>query len=270
MSNVDINKIYLGDNADIMRTFPDNFIDLTVTSPPYGSLRTYGNTYAKHFDFYQLSIELFRITKDGGILVWVVTDQTKDANESGESFKQALGFKDVGFNLYDTMIYKKNNHIPLNDRRYESSFEFMFVLAKLDKKSSINTFNGITTKATYGGRLKSRNVLKSGSSSEPSAHSRFLGKRHIVKDDKLIDNVWDYNTGKYHNTKDMIAHDHPAIFPDKLAYDHIYSWTNPGDLVLDPFCGSGTTCAMAKSLNRNYIGIEIVKKYYYIAISRCK
>jgi len=131
------NTIIQGDCIDIMKTIPDNNIDLTVTSPPYDNLRDY-NGYT--FDFEGIAKELFRVTKDGGVVVWVVADQTSKFCESLSSFKQAIYFvEECGFNLLDTMIYHKSNYAPAYPtlRRYANTFEYMFVFSK-GKPSTFN------------------------------------------------------------------------------------------------------------------------------------
>ena len=123
---MEINKIYNENCLETMAKMPDNFIDLTVTSPPYDNLRTYKG-YS--FDFENVAKELYRITKIGGVVVWIVGDATIKGSETGTSFRQALFFKEIGFNLHDTMIYQKSVP-PMNDKRYQHNFEYMFVFVK--------------------------------------------------------------------------------------------------------------------------------------------
>lgn len=242
--------------------FPDNFIDLTITSPPYDNLREYkGYT----FDFEKIAKELFRITKEGGVVVWVVGDATIKGSETGTSFRQALYFKEIGFNLHDTMIYKKKNYLPLNHNRYDPAFEYMFVLSKGKPK----TFNPILIPCKYSGYKYNYATRSSGSAKEKKGSLRARDEIKVTKTHKYKGNIWGYDVGKYKGSKDDIW-DHPATFPEKLAEDHILSWSNEGDLVFDPMCGAGTTCKMAKLNNRNFIGIEISKEYCEIANERIK
>lgn len=264
---METDKIILGNNVDILGKFPDNVIDLTVTSPPYDDMRKYGGDSG--FDFDKLAGELYRVTKDGGVVVWVVADQSYHNTESGTSFRQALGFKEHGFKLYDTMIYKKNVSMVMHKCRYIQIFEYMFILAKLEEVKHINAFNPIMVKNKYAGEKRVSINQKAGSNKEILGAMSRVKPVLTINETKIKSNIWEYEVGKYHNTKDLIAHKHPAIFPDQLAADHISSWSNQGDIILDPFCGSGTTCAVAKKMNRKYIGIEINKEYYYIALSRC-
>jgi len=236
--------IYNEDCLDTMLRMKDNFIDLTVTSPPYDNLRKY-NGYS--FDFESIAKELYRTTKEGGVVVWVIGDGTKNGSESGSSFKQALYFMECGFKLHDTMIYKKKRIVPLTHKRYEQSFEYMFVFVK----GKIKTFNPIMIACKYAGTETwgNRTFHKTSSSGLVETNNK------RVNDYKQKENVWEYL-----NAKDK-AFKHPAPFPEQLANDHIISWSNENDLVYDPFMGSGTTAKMAIANNRNWIGSEISKEY---------
>jgi len=228
-----------------MARMPDGFVDLTVTSPPYDNLRAY-NGYS--FDFESVAKELFRITKQGGIVVWVVGDATIKGSETGTSFRQALYFKEIGFNLHDTMIYAKNSYMPLTHNRYEQAFEYMFVLAK-EKPS---TFNPIMTECLTSGSKRNRGGSKA---KEPTYAERKREERTVVNTTKQHCNIFYYEVGKGDKTG------HNAPFPEQLANDHIISWSNEGDLVYDPFMGSGTTAKMAVLNKRNWIGSEISEEY---------
>ncbi len=239
-----------------MQGFPDNCIDLTVTSPPYDNLRTYNGFV---FDFEGIAKGLYRITKPGGVVVWVVGDATINGSETGTSFRQALYFKEIGFNLHDTMIYAAEKP-PLTHNRYEQKFEYMFVLSKGKPK----TFRPIMVKCKHAGSNPMGTFRHTGKETQP-AH-----KQEKVKSHKIKGNIWNYNIGFLKTTKDIDSYNHPAIFPEQLAYDHIISWSNPGDLVLDPMAGSGTTCKMAALNDRDYIGIDISEEYCELAIERIK
>lgn len=245
----------LGDCLDVMKSIPSNSIDLTVTSPPYDNLRTY-NGYT--FDFEGIAQELYRVTKDGGVVVWIVGDATIKGSETGTSFRQALYFMECGFNLHDTMIYQKQNYIPLTHNRYEQEFEYMFVFSKGKPKF----FNPIKINSKHAGTKKW---------GTPSFYKNDNGdlfevKNTIVNDKKIKGNIFCYLVGS--SEGDKLAKKHPARFPEQLAHDHIISWSNEGDTVLDCFLGSGTTGKMAKQLNRNFIGIEISQEYLDIAKER--
>lgn len=256
---IELDKIYNEDCLDTMRRMPDEFIDQTVTSPPYDNLRTY-NGYS--FDFENVVKELYRVTKDGGIVVWVVGDATIDGDETGTSFRQALYFKEIGFRLHDTMIYQKSS-VSCYDpkcRRYKQSFEYMFVLAK----GKPATFNPIMDKQVK----KMGNTYDSPHGRSVDGGRRWHRAPYEINDYQARFNVWEYNVGNNCSTKDKEAFKHPAIFPEALARDHIFSWSNEGDLVYDPFLGSGTTAKMAVHLKRHYIGSEISKEYFDLAAKR--
>ena len=235
-------------------------VDLTVTSPPYDDIRSYDNSLVWDFDvFKEVANKLYNLTAEGGVVVWVVGDKTKNGCESGTSFKQALYFKEIGFKLYDTMIYQKES-MPLTHRRYEQHFEYMFILVK----GKLKTFNPIKVKSKNAGQTNnSASIRKDGENLKRI-------KAYTVKEEKIKGNIWYYDIGYMKVTSDKEAYKHPAIFPEQLAHDHIISWSNEGDIIFDPFMGSGTTGKMAKLLNRKFIGIEKVKNYFEIAEKRIK
>ena len=255
---METNKIYNESNLETMARMPDCFIDLTVTSPPYDGLRTY-NGYS--FPFEDIAKELYRVTKEGGIVVWVVGDATENGTESGTSFKQALYFKEVGFNLHDTMIYNRSGKFP-EANRYWQDFEYMFVLSKGKPK----TFNPIKYKSVResGEKVLARKRTKEGELIEDTCHK----KKTQFKGEKNGGNIWYIPAGWMTSSKDEISYKHPAIFPEKLAADHIFSWSNENDIVYDCFGGSGTTAKMAHLQKRNWILSEISEEYCNIAEKR--
>lgn len=245
--------IMLGDCLNIMRQMDDWCIDLTVTSPPYDNLRKY-NGYC--FDFENVAKELYRITKDGGVVVWVVGDATIKGSETGTSFRQALYFMDCGFNLHDTMIYKKKNPIPQNHNRYEQCFEYMFVLSK----GKPSTFNPIKEPTKNFGKSFQWGNRKTVMDDSQCRRDRGDDVRDVSKD-KSKQNIWEYSVGGGKTG-------HPAVFPEQLATDHILSWSNPSDVVFDPFMGSGTTAKMAMLNGRKFVGCEISEEYCNIIKER--
>jgi DNA modification methylase len=242
-----------GDCAEVMRTLEAGSVDLTVTSPPYDNLRKYKGYV---FDFEPIARELYRVTKPGGVVVWVVGDATVKGSETGTSFRQALYFKEIGFNLHDTMIYRKLGGGAVGSNYcYWQNFEYMIVLSK-GKPKTVN-------------RLKDKANVKAGSKMGASPKNAMTGARvhradFITPEFGYRDNVWDYQTGN--NGGDITSH--PAPFPEALARDHILSWSNEGDTVLDPMMGSGTTGKMAVLNGRNFTGIEIAAEYFSIAERR--
>lgn len=255
---IEVNKFYNEDCLRTMQNMCDSFVDLTITSPPYDFMRV----YKKYSDwnwstFKDVATELFRVTKPGGVVVWAVGDQTIDGSETGTSLRQALYFMQMGFKLHDTMIYLKNNFANPSKTRYHQVFEYMFVLSK----GKLKTFNPLKDRPNIyvGQKAHGKNRTQDGWHENGSGVSGKFGMRH---------NVWKYTTGGGHVTKDKVAYQHPAIFPEELAKDHVLSWTNEGDLVYDCFAGSGTTLKMAKLLKRNYVGSEISEEYCKIIEKR--
>ena len=258
------NTIICGDCLEVMKDWPDGCVDLVVTSPPYDDLRDYKG-YS--FDFEGIAQQLYRITKDGGVVVWVVADKTVNGSETGTSFKQALYFMKIGFNLHDTMIYEKSGCSFPETNRYYPIAEYMFILSKGTPK----TINLISDRInTYAGEYVARENAdrqKDGSLTPNTAYKNEYNKK--VKQFGVRYNIWKYSVGKGNTTKDDVFA-HPAIFPEKLAADHILSWSNSGDIVLDPMSGSGTTVKMANLLGRRYIGIDISPEYCQIAEDRLR
>jgi DNA modification methylase len=251
-----LNKIINGNCVDVMKCIPDNSVDLVVTSPPYDNLRTYKGYV---FPFEDIVKQLFRVIKQGGVVVWVVSDATINGSETGTSFKQALKFMEVGFNLHDTMIFQKANPVPqIYRKRYTNIFEYMFVFSK----GAIAKHNPIKVPCLHAGLELKGTTYKNYSKGEQNRTKL----ANPVKSEKLKGNIWEYVVGK--KAVDQEAKGHPAPFPYELALDHITSWTNEGDIVLDPMCGSGTTCVAALDSKRNYIGIDISEEYCNLATNR--
>lgn len=240
--------LYQGDCLWMMNAIPASSVDLVVTSPPYDNLRDYKG-YS--FDFEGVAEQLVRVLKPGGVIVWVVGDATIKGSESGTSFRQALHFMSLGLNLHDTMFYQKVNYTPLTHNRYEQAIEYMFVLSKGKPK----TFNPIRISKVSDS--KPGKFFKRACDSQTSPASSPAS----TSDDKISSNVWSYTVGN-----EKVGH--PAVFPIKLATDHILSWSNPGDTVLDPFLGSGTTGVSCVNTDRKFIGIEMAAEYFQIASRR--
>ena len=252
--------ILCGDCVEIMRQMDDACIDLTVTSPPYDNLRTYnGNIDQWNFEkFKEIAKELYRVTADGGVVVWIVADATIKGSETGTSFRQALWFKDCGFNLHDTMIWSKPSFTAVGalKTRYAQTFEYMFVFSK----GKIKTFNALKDRKT-----KSRSKDKHGMIRQKDGSFRPMSNRGKQYGEFGIRyNVWNIPPVM----SNIERNGHPAQFPEQLANDHILSWSNPNDIVFDPFMGSGTTAKMAMLNNRRFIGCEISEEYCNIIKDR--
>ena len=245
-------ELWCGDCLELMKNIPDNSIDLTITSPPYDNLRTYnGNISQWSFEkFQEIAKEIYRVTADGGVVVWVVGDATIKGSETGTSFKQALWFKEIGFNLHDTMIWEKTGNGCLgSNKTYGQNFEYMFILSK----AFIKTCNLICDREN---KIKSGTVIVNSGLKDGIGTNRIITRKPFGK----RTNIWRIN--QQQKSK------HPAPFPEQLANDHIISWSNEGDTILDPFMGSGTTGKMAVLNNRKFIGIELDDTYFEIAKER--
>ena len=256
-----MNSIFCGDSSEIMRSIESSTIQLTISSPPYDTQRSYtGNSYT--FDTFKSQVnQLYRVTKPGGIIIWIVRDEVKNGSESGTSFKQALYFMEAGFKLYDTMIYAKNHFVPLTHRRYEQAFEYMFVFSK----GIPNTFNPLYEDCKHVGESVNPKWNSATANEKGCALRNRENGTYIIKDKKLRSNIWYYSPSE---KLDTLGNKHPAILPYKLAQDHILTWSNPNDIVLDLMCGSGTVPIVAKMNNRQYIGIDIVPEYCELARER--
>lgn len=228
------------DNMLLISRYPDNHFDLIITSPPYDGLRNYESVINE-----KIFSELYRVTKNGGFICWNVFDEKKEGY-SGNSMKQALRFMDVGFNLHQYLIYEKNS-VAFNAKKdgnlYTNIFEFVFVFCK-GKPKNVNLI--IDKKNKYAGE------------------SSYDGKVKCVSEYSPRTNIWKYTTSQNDKTG------HPAVMPELLARDLIYSYSNENDLVLDPFMGSGTTAKICYNLNRKVVGCELDKEYFEKSIKRIK
>lgn len=257
-----IKNTIINDSSDkALCLIPKDSIDLVVTSPPYDDLRDYTGKITWDFAiFKKIAKQLYRVMKPGGVVVWVVGDKVENGSKTLTSYKQAIFFQTLGFNIYDVIIYEKTGAGPPHPNRYFNAFEYMFVLSKGRPKTvnilqdKPNKWAGATTYGEITRREKDGTLTNKG--------------RKVVNEYGTRTNIWKYANGKGFSTKDQIAYEHPAIFPEKLAEDHIRAWSNPGDIVLDPFGGSGTTAKMAQLLGRDWVLIEAVEEYCNIAKKR--
>ena len=279
-----LNSILYGDCLDTLPRFDPDWIDLVVTSPPYDNLRDY---HGYHFDCPSVAKALYRVLKPGGVVVWVVADSVVDGGESGTSFRQALTFQDAGFRIHDTMIYEKNTcSFPANRKgnRYSQTFEYMFVFSKGKPKTASllidkpNKWAGTTnwgknTDRGRDGQLRLKQDIKPVEEFSPRNNVwRYVPEYEKDEDaeDIVASEVRRYIVGGGFGQKDKSAYKHPATFPIALAEDHILTWSKPGDVVLDPMCGSGTSCLAAQRLDRPFIGIDMAKEYCDLACRRLK
>lgn len=256
-----INQIICGDNVAVMSGWPDACIDLTVTSPPYDDLRQYNSSkpMSELWDFEAVAQQLWRVTKPGGVVVWVVADATVNGSETGTSFRQALRFMEIGFRLHDTMIYKQaGTGAKGSNLAYWQEWDFMFVFSVGSPKA----INRIERETRVAGRRKATSPQCDKLGSRTERGIRVTGETCVRG------NVWEYHAGKNSDYREACFNGHPAPFPESLARDHILSWSNEGDVVLDCFAGSGTTCKMARAMGRRWVGIEINPDYVTICKKR--
>jgi site-specific DNA-methyltransferase (adenine-specific) len=247
-----LNGLYVADCVEFMNAMPNDCVDLVVTSPPYDNLRDYKGY---KFEFYAIAQGLFKVIKSGGVVVWVIGDRI-NGGKSLTSFRQGIYFQEIGFNMHDVMIYQKKNTPFMRSNAYTNCYEFMFVLSK----GSPKTFNPIKEKTVRKGlEMLVHNKKADG------VNKKVLKE---LKPEKTKTNIWQYAVGFGGTTSDKFAFQHPAMFPEKLARDHILSWSNEGNIVFDPMCGAGTTCKMAALTKRNYLGIDISAEYIEIAKAR--
>lgn len=252
--STDLGKLYHGNCEDILPELEQ--VDLTITSPPYDNLREYDDYV---FNFKTIAQELYRITKQGGVVVWVVGDQTVNGSETGTSFKQALYFKSIGFNLHDTMIYEKNGSAMPTKVRYLAKFEYMFVFSNgMPKTINLLKDRKNRFRTRWG---KGRVVREKDGTLSPRGN-------YVADEYGIRFNIWKINNGYGYGTKDKIAFEHPATFPETLAADHTLSWSSEGDTVLDPMCGSGTVPKMCEKLNRKWLACETSEKYCELSAKR--
>jgi DNA modification methylase len=254
-----LDTIICGDNCEVMRTLPSESIDLVVTSPPYDDLRTYGG---HSWDFYGVAWNLKWLLKPGGVIVWVVNDETKDGEETGTSFRQALHFKEIGLRLHDTMIWDKGTFRFPETTRYYPFFEYMIVASKGTPKT-VNLLKDRKNKWVGAKVARASQVREVDGTLGSNAAFRNDPDRRFGEYGAR-GNIWQVNSTSLAGERS----DHPAPFPEALARDHILSWSNEGDVVLDPFSGSGTTARMAKDNGRRFIGIELNPEYVEISKKR--
>lgn len=252
-----LGKIYHENCIETLHRMPDEFVDMTITSPPYDDLREY-NGY--HFPVEEIAESLFHKTKTGGVVIWVVGDKTVDGSETLTSFEHAFAFRKAGFRVHDTMIYAKNNPIPSDcGKRYRQSFEYMFCFSK----GQPLTFNPITEPTKSAGtKIKAFRITGQGRGNVPDED---IGRE--IKKERKLSNIFWYNVGTS-SSRDKIAFEHPAIFPEQLVEDQIRTWTNEGDVVYDCFMGSGTTGKIAELHHRRWLGSEVSLEYVRLAEQR--
>ena len=246
---LELDRNYVGDAREVLRKIDSGSIDLVVTSPPYDNMRHYDNRQGHTWNssmFEEIAGELHRVMKDGGTVVWVVNDKTEGGGKTLTSLRQALYFQEVGFVCNDVMIWQKKNPMPvLRSSRYTDVFEYMFVFVK-GKKPRV--FNPMMIPCKCGGQAYNSTAKLTGGERGRKALN------YEVNQEKVAGNIWEIAVAQNKTG-------HPAVYPQELVEKHISSWSNAGDIVLDPFMGSGTTALAALKLDRHFIGIDISEDY---------
>lgn len=264
---VTVEGIYNGNSCELLKSITPESIDLVVTSPPYDGLRSYNGQAPFTWESFKLiAAGLKSVMKDGGVVVWIVGDEVIKGSESGSSFKQISHFMEEGFLLHDTMLYEKNtSSFPASakGKRYTQIFEYMFILSKKIPPKSVNLLCDKPNKwsgwVNWGKKTHRENK-----------DDVLISTKDIkaVPDFSPRNNIWKYNVGSGFGTKNKDVYKHPASFPEALAIDNVLSWSNPGDTVLDPFMGSGTTGVACKRFDRKFVGIELDETYFTLALKR--
>ena len=251
-----LDTIICGDCLEVMKLLPDGCVDCVVTSPPYGDIRDYTSGRA---DCFAVIAEIARLLTPGSVCMWNEADQVIDGSESGESFRHALHAKECGLRLHDTMFYCKEVVTYPNANRYHPCVEYMFIFSK----GRPARFNGIRdVKNKWAGTVfHGTDRLADGT----TRHCNSSGKGKMIPEYGLRRNWW---VVPAYGSPETCGH--PAPMPMSIARDHITTWTYPDNLILDPFCGSGTTCVAAKRLGRRYIGIELDPGYCESARARVR
>lgn len=246
--------LILGDSLDVLPSIDG--VNMVMTSPPYDGIRDYGEGF-KPLDWQTCLTLLSQKILPGGVMVWNVGDQTVDGSESGTSFKQALHVMSQGLRLHDTMIYAKEGVTFPDANRYHPAFEYMFVFSNGAPKH----FNGIKDwrNKWAGTKMHGTDRNKDGTTTTISGVGRPVPELGLRRNWWVIPNAYNGDT-----------EGHPAPMPYAMAYDHIASWSAPGETVLDPFLGSGTTALAAMKQGRKFVGIEIDEGYFEIAVKRVR
>ena len=252
-----MNKLITGDNISVLKRFPDNSVDLVFTSPPYDSQRTY-----KGFppvDFIALGHELYRVIKPNAPIVFVIQDGIHRKRRTATTARLIVDMVDTcGLHLWECFIAHKTSTIPVKKEgavRCKTDHEFVPIFTKGDNEN-IKTFNVPEVNIRWLNTYKEANIVD-------RLGNRKLQKIHSTAKTRVKGTIWNYAPSAVYANR--LKYKHPAVFPNQFARDFIETFTNPGDLVLDPFSGSGTTAIEAYKLYRFYAGIDISKEYTAIA-----
>lgn len=260
IGELNLDQVYCGDCVTLMKSLPDDSVDLVVTSPPYDKIRDYKGDLS--FDLHKTGEQVYRILKPGGIAVLVTQDQTKNFGKSLTSFKTIIDWCDnIGFKLFETVIYRK--HGPEGawwSQRFRVDHEYMPIFLKGDKPAYFNK-EPLKVPSKHGGKVMTGSGARKTNGETQKTVTRPINLL------KCRGTIWDYLMA---GDKNPLKRKHPAVFPDKIPFDFIQCFCPENGIVVDPFCGSGSTLVMANKLGRHFIGIDIVKEYCDLSKERLR
>ena len=247
------NSIYCNDAADTMGGWPENSVDLSIFSPPYDDIRTYGQDEPNKVDLHQIGLAAYRVTKPGGIVAMVIQDQTKDFAKSLTSFRTTVDWADnIGFRLFECVIYNRPGKPGAWwNQRFRVDHEYIMIFLKGERPKYFNK-EPLKIPAKYAGHVWSGTQRLTNGKLIPI-------ERTEQKKLKCPGTVW--TMGASTTERNPLKTKHPAPFPDKLAENLILCFSQPGELVVDFMCGSGTTLRMAQKHGRDFIGVDNSLEY---------
>lgn len=253
--------IHLGDCKEVLKKLPDNSVDLIFTSPPYADQRknTYGgirpDEYVKWF--MPITEELLRVLKPTGSFVLNIKEKVVEGERSTYVLELILEMRKQGWFWTEEFIWHKKNCYPGKwPNRFRDSWER---LLQFNKEKHFNMYQE-EVMVPMGDWAKSR--LKNLSDTDKTRDESRVGSGFGKNISNWLDRDKAYPTNVLHLATECANKDHSAAFPEGLPEWFIKLFTKEGDVVLDPFMGSGTTNFVAQRMSRNSIGIEILPEYY--------
>ena len=254
---IPVNKIICDDNVKFLSTLPENCIDMVVTSPPYDNLRDYNGF---QLDLSGVGEQLFRVLKPGGIVAVIIQDSTQDGRKTLTSFRMIVNWCDtIGFGLFENCIYSRQGvEGAWWKKRFRVDHEYIPLFIKGKRPAYFNK-EELKIPSKHGGKTMTGAATRNKDGTQQKSRSVYINPM------KCRGTIWNYPQC---GDGSKLKHLHPATFPNLLPYDLIQCFCPENGIVLDPFNGSGTTCVAAKSLNRQYIGVDCSQEYCDIAEKR--